>query len=226
MKKNLLISLAAPVIFSASLFALPISCTPTTDGGVFRSSDGGETWQQKVVISKNQTIAGTDVLFIKIDSIDPKIIYAGTKGDGIFKSMDGGDVWYRLNETNTVFTKRANVYDMAIDPKNPNILYVGTYQDRFGRLFRSPDAGKSWEEVYRVSREQYAIFAVAVDSYDPLVVYMGTAEGGLFKSLDYGKSWRIINWFDDVISDIEVNPRDTRTVYVSTFNKGIYKKSV
>ena len=51
---------------------------------------------------------------------------------------------------------------------------------------------------------------------------MGTAQGGFLKSADYGKSWESLKWFDDVISDIVINPRDTRIVYVSTFKKGIY----
>jgi len=224
MKKNFL-TIVAPLLFIMPLAQVfpNISCTPTRDGGVFRSSDRGETFAQKVAITKNQTIAGVNILTVKNDPQDSKIIYLGTRGEGLYKSMDGGDTWYRLNETDKAFTKRANVYDIAIDPQNSSNIYVGTYQDRFGRLFRSPDGGKNWEEVYRVSREKYAIFAVEVDIYDPAIVYMGSAEGGLFKSTDFGKSWKTINWFDDVISDIEVNPLDTRIVYVSTFNKGIYK---
>lgn len=224
MKKNFL-TIVAPLLFIVPLAQIfpAVSCAPARDGGVFRSVDKGDTWEQKVTISKKQTIAGSNIITIKIDPKDSKIIYLGTRGEGIFKSMDGGELWYRLNETSKVFSKRANVYDIAIDPQNASNIYVGTYQDRFGRLFRSPDGGKNWEEVYRVSRERYAIFAVEVDSYDPSVIYMGTAEGGLLKSIDFGKSWRIINWFDDVISDIKVNPHDTRTVYVSTFNRGIYK---
>ncbi len=224
MKKNFL-TIVVPLFLIVPLAQVfpTLSCAPTRDGGVFRSLDRGETFEQKVTISKNQTIAGSDILTIKIDPQDSNILYLGTVNGGIFKSMDGGDVWYRLNETSQVFTKRANVYDIAIDPKNTSNLYAGTYQDRFGRLFRSPDGGKNWEEVYRVSRERYAIFAVEIDSSDPSVIYMGTAEGGLLKSVDFGKSWRIINWFDDVISDIKVDPHDTKIVYVSTFNRGIYR---
>lgn len=223
MKKSLLASILIPITFTGSAAILPASCTPTRDGGVFRSFDRGETFEQKVAISGKQTIAGIDSLTIKVDPQDSNIIYLGTRSEGIFKSMDGGDSWYRLNETNKVFTKRANVYDIAIDPKNNNNIFVGAYQDRFGRLFRSPDGGKNWEEVYRVSRERYAIFAVEVDMFDSSIIYMGSAEGGLLKSTDFGKSWRIINWFDDVISDIKVDPHDTKNVYVSTWRKGLFR---
>lgn len=223
MRKYFLNFIIVPFVFSASLAAFPFSCLPSRDGGVFRSVDRGENWEQKVVISKSSTVATSNVLTIGIDSKNSKIVYLGTRGEGIYKSMDGGEIWYHLDDVNQVLDKRANVYDIAIDPKNSGNVYIGTYQNRLGRFFRSSDGGKSWEETYRVAREQYAIFAVEVDSYDPSIIYMGTAEGGLLKSMDYGKNWKIINWFDDVITDIKVNPADTRIVYVSTTHKGIFK---
>lgn len=211
-----------------SLFLLPsffpLQCVEMSkDGGIFMSIDGGETWQQKVAISKRETIASKDILSITIDPKDSKIIYLGTRGSGIYKTMDGGEVWYHLKDENKVLSKRANIYDIAIDPKNNSNIYIGAYQDRYGRFFRSRDGGRSWEELYIVSRPKYAIFAVEVDPYNPSIIYIGTAEGGLLKSTDYGKSWRVIKWFDDVISDIKTNPHDTRVVYVSTFRRGIYK---
>lgn len=175
------------------------------------------------MISKRRSAATLDVLSVKIDPRDPNILYLGSRGEGLLKSIDGGESWYRLADKNRNLSQRANVYDIAVDPQNNGNIYIGTYQDRFGRLFRSSNAGKSWEEVYRVSREKYAIFAVEIDSYNPSVIYVGTAEGGLLKSADYGKSWQIIKWFDDVISDIKVTPLDTRIVYVSTLQQGIYR---
>ena len=213
-----------PVFFTSILSAFPFNCSTARDGGVWQSLDQGESWAQKVAISKNQTISSVKISTMTFDPRNSKIIYLGTRGGGIYKTLDGGEIWYHLDDLNNLaLDKRANIYDIAIDPRDNNIIYAGVYQNRLGRLLRSGDAGKNWEEVYRVSREQYAVFTVEIDSYDPSVVYLGTAEGGFFKSLDYGKSWKVIKWFDDVITDIKVNPYDTRTVFVSTFRKGIYK---
>ncbi|MBU3901372.1 hypothetical protein KKF25_01875 [Patescibacteria group bacterium] len=213
-----------PVFFTGVLAAFPFSCQTARDGGVWQSLDRGENWEQKVVISKRQTIASSKVATMTFDPRDSKIVYLGTRGEGIYKSMDGGEVWYHLDDLNNLaLDKRANVYDIAVDPRDTNIVYAGVYQNKLGRLLRSADAGKNWQEVYRVAREQYAVFAVEIDSYDPAVVYLGTAEGGFLKSTDYGKSWKVIKWFDDVITDIKVNPHDTRTVFVSTFRQGVYK---
>ncbi len=223
-KKNFLSIFILPIFFTGISAAFPFSCSSVRDGGVWQSLDRAENWEQKAVISKRQTIASSNVSTISLDPRDPKIIYLGTRGEGIYKSMDGGELWYHLDDLNNLaLDKRANIYDIAIDPRDTNIIYAGVYQNKLGRLLRSGDAGKNWQEVYRVSREQYAVFAVEIDSYDPSVVYMGTAEGGLLKSADYGKSWKVIKWFDDVITDIKVNPYDTRTVFVSTFHKGVYK---
>lgn len=223
MKKYSLSVFILPIFFTGILAAFPFDCSMARDSGVWRSLDRGENWEQKTLISKNQNISASKISFITLDPVSPNIVYAGTRGEGIYKSMDGGEIWYHLEDPALALDKRANVYDIAIDPRDTNILYAGVYQNKLGRLLRSGDAGKSWQEVYRVSREQYAVFAVEIDSYDPSVVYMGTAEGGFLKSTDYGKSWKVIKWFDDVITDIKVNPYDTRTVFVGTYSKGVYK---
>jgi photosystem II stability/assembly factor-like uncharacterized protein len=220
MKKSFFIIIP---VFSLLTF-FPFQCsTFIRDAGVFKSEDGGETWQHKVMIDKKHSLASVDILTITIDPQDSKIVYLGTRANGLYKTTDGGEHWTKLEDTNKTLSSRANVYDIAIDPQDPSRLYIGTYQDRKGRLFRSQDAGQSWEEVYVVSQEKYAIFAVAVDNYDPSIVYIGTAQGGFLKSTDYGKSWQLMRWFDDVISDIVINPQDTQIIYVSTFKQGIYK---
>lgn len=211
-------------VFFFSFAALPFSCISAgKDGGVFKSTNLGESWQQKTVISQKKNISRSNILTISFDPRNSKIVYLGTRGEGIYKSMDGGDIWYPLEDSSNALDKLANVYDIAIDPRDNNNVYAGVYQLRMGRLLRSQNAGKNWEEVYRVSREEYAVFAVEIDSFDPSVVYMGTAEGGFLKSVDSGKSWQTIKWFDDVITDIKVNPYDRKTVYISTYNDGIYK---
>lgn len=201
----------------------PFQCAPTKDGGVFVSDDFGESWQQKVNTTGKEILSSADVLDIAIDPNDSKILYLGTQGKGFLKSVNGGETWFQPEDKNGFLDSRASVYDIVIDPKETGRLYIGIYQQKFGQLLRSQDGGESWERVYLVSRPKYAIFAVEIDSYDPAVVYMGTAEGGLLKSTDYGKSWELVKWFDDIISDIKTNPHDTRIVYISTLTQGVYK---
>jgi len=204
----------------------PFQCEEEVkDGGLYKSEDMGETWEQQTVKDKDFSIASLDVLSLAVDPNDSDTLYLGSRENGIYKSCCAGEHWYKLEDKNGLLSSRATVYDMVVDPKDSDRLYIGIYQNRKGRFFRSQDGGESWQEVYVVSKENFAVFAVAVDNQDSSVVYMGTAQGGLLKSTDYGKSWQLIKWFDDAISDIAINPYDTRIVYVSTFKKGIYKTS-
>lgn len=205
------------------LLLLPFGCSNVkSDSGLFISQDKGENWQE-LTIKEGEKNISLDVLTINIDPKNSDIIYIGARENGIYKTESSGKDWLKLTDKNGLLDSRANIYDIAIDPKETNRIYVAVYQDRKGRVFRSQDSGNSWEEVYIVSEEKYAIFAVAVDSYEPNVVYIGTAQGGFLKSTDYGKSWETMKWFDDIISDIVINPKNTRIVYLSTFSRGIYK---
>ncbi|MBL7053401.1 MAG: hypothetical protein ISS02_01960 [Candidatus Portnoybacteria bacterium] len=193
------------------------------DGGLYKSIDMGEQWEQLAVNDKKISITSLDVLSMAVDPNDSEVVYMGTRDSGIYKSFSQGEYWHQLEDGNSVLSTRANVYDIAIDHKDSNLIYIGTYQDKKGRVFRTQDGGDSWEEVYVVSKEKYAVFAIAIDNYDSSVVYIGTAQGGFLRSTDYGKSWEIIKWFDDVVSDIAINPQDTRIIYISAFKDGVYK---
>jgi photosystem II stability/assembly factor-like uncharacterized protein len=222
MGKSLLVIIP---VFTFLAFS-PMTCHKSDeDGGLYKSADMGESWEQLTSQSEENSITHLDILSMVVDPNDSEILYLGTGANGIHRSCSRGEHWYKLEDKNRILDSRANVHDIAIDPKDPKRIYIGTYQNKKGRVFRSQDAGQSWEEVYLVSKEGYAVFAVAVDIYDPSIVYAGTAQGGFLKSVDYGKSWQIMKWFDDVISDIVINPQDTRQIYVSTFKKGVYKTS-
>lgn len=218
MKKTFLVII--PIFTLLAVFPFDCGKKIIKDGGIYKSGDKGEVWEQ-LTVEDEVSLASLDILNMAIDPNDSNILYAGTRANGIYKSCCQGEQWHKLED----ISDRANVYDIAIDPKDSNRVYIGVYQDKKGRVFRTQDGGESWEEVYVVSEEKYAVFAVAVDSYDSSVVYMGTAQGGFLRSTDYGKSWKIMKWFDDVISDIAIDPKDTRQIYISTFKQGIYKSS-
>ena len=169
---------------------LPVQCQQEAkDGGLYKSEDMGESWQQLTIKEDSPvTITSLDVLSLAIDLNDSENIYLGSRDNGIYKSCCQGTHWYKLKDKNGVFSERATVYEIILDPQDSNRLYAGVYQNKKGRVFRSQDGGESWEEVYVTSEEKFAVFALAVDNYDPSVIYAGTAQGGLLKSTDYGKS--------------------------------------
>lgn len=97
--------------------------TPTTvyagtfGGGVFKSTDGGDSWSVR-----NTGLTNTDVSALVIDPMTPTTVYVGTGGDGVFKSTDEGATWKASNTglTNTW------IISLAIDRATPTIVYAGT----------------------------------------------------------------------------------------------------
>jgi hypothetical protein len=100
---------------SDRLFAGTIGVT-SEEGGVFKSSDGGENWA-RVAGGLPKGAFHT----IVIDPTDPAVLYAGNYGSGVYKSLDGGETWKRMSSTGL-----SNKYILlvAIDPFEPNRLYA------------------------------------------------------------------------------------------------------
>ena len=95
--------------------------TPTTlyafqSGGVFKSTDGGDTWRLHGDLSNLKAFS------LAIDPQTTTTIYAGTSGSGVFKSTDGGESWRPLNMGLTDLV----VWGVAIDPKTPTTIYAST----------------------------------------------------------------------------------------------------
>jgi photosystem II stability/assembly factor-like uncharacterized protein len=181
---------------------------PNTERGIFRSTDGGTTWQK--VLYKDENTGGSDV---EIDPANPTVVYAslwqsclgpwedknqlqGTNG-GLFKSMDGGNTWRKLTKG---LPANLTQIDVAIAPSRTNRLYatVATTEptaygtDKGLGFYRSDDAGESW---YRVTDDPRPAMKIGggdlavpkVDPKNPDVVY--SASIVTMRSNDGGKVW-------------------------------------
>lgn len=117
-------------------------------GGIFRSSDGGASWNPV-----DDTLVNLAVCTIARDPVNPDVLYAGTGegfyeefflgGLGIFKSTDAGLSWTLLPATTTAIAGTAFhwVNEIVLSPNDPERVYAAT---RHG-VFRSTDAGASWD---------------------------------------------------------------------------------
>jgi len=149
--QRILVKLTTVIVFQGLFLTtaiFPWRCGLSQDGGVFRSDDFGDSWQQKVKISEKQTIANKDILSLAIDPINPSILYLGTQGDGLYKSSNEAEIWEQVLDKNNILDKRADIYDIEINPKKPNFIYLAVFQNDFGRVLRSQDSGKTWQEIY------------------------------------------------------------------------------
>jgi photosystem II stability/assembly factor-like uncharacterized protein len=174
---------------------------PNEERGLFRSTDGGESWQK--VIYKDENTGASDV---EIDPSNPDVIYAsmwevregpwedgnefnGT-GGGLFKSTDGGNTWHPLS--NGLPKDLSQIY-VAIAPSNPHRLYA-TIGAASGSLafYRSDDAGETWTKPTDDPRPSGRIGGgdLAIPRVDPKnadVVYCASTV--TMKSTDGGKTW-------------------------------------
>jgi photosystem II stability/assembly factor-like uncharacterized protein len=137
--------------------------------GVFRSDDGGETWQPIT-----QGIGQVSVWSLVINPDDPQILYAGavltsSEQAAIFKSIDGGSSWVRTSFQVDHFW----VTDLVIDPLAPNIIYAGTAVG----LFRSIDGGTTWSRAAGTLGYVWIRALAAASSDERTILYVGTTGG-------------------------------------------------
>ncbi len=178
---------------------------PNAERGVYRTTDGGATWQK--VLYKNENVGAYAVT---IDQHDPNVVYAtlwaarqapweiGSSfempGSGLFKSTDGGTTWTQLTEG---LPKRFGRTEVAIAPSNSNAVYtyvdVEVKGDEGGALYRSNDAGAHFEKVNdraNIGERGDDLVSIAVDPRDPDTVYLTNTS--TYRSTDGGKTFRAV----------------------------------
>src|SRR5512146_2379029 len=160
---------------------------PNPERGIFRSTDGGQTFEK--VLYKDENTGASDVV---VDPSNSDVVYASLwesregpwengewdgPGGGIFKSTDGGRTWNQLKRGLPEDVVQAN---LAISLSNPKRLYatVSTMHDVgiFVSIYRSDDAGESWNKTTDDTRPATRIGGgdlpvVGVDPKNPDVVY-------------------------------------------------------
>jgi photosystem II stability/assembly factor-like uncharacterized protein len=208
---------------------------PNEERGIYRSEDGGKSFEKVFYIDENT--GGDDV---EIDPINTNIIYAtlwqsregpwengawaGTKG-GIFKSVDGGKTWKKLSSGLPANMVQAHI---AIAASSSNILYmaIGTTEpNEYGTgigmgIYRSDDAGENWLRISDDGRPEARIGGgdvpeLMVDAMNPDIVYSTSIV--VWKSVDGAKHWTGIRGAPggDDYQNIWINPLNTQIMLVT-----------
>ena len=181
----------------------------TVGGGVWKTTDGGTTWQN---ISDGY-FSTSSIGAITVAPTDPDIIYVGTGehavrgvmsnyGNGVYKSTDGGKTWRHIGLAGTRHISR-----IAVHPYHSDVVLVAAQGAAFGAgtergIFLSTDGGESWEKTLYIN-ETTGASEVCMDPSNPDVVYASTWDhertpwsirsggpgSGLFKSTDGGRTW-------------------------------------
>ena len=206
------------------------------NGGVWRSTDYGSTWQP---IFDDQPTGSIGA--IAVAPSDPNIIYVGSGagiirpdlavGDGVYKSTDAGRTWTHLGLRDTQMIAMIDV-----DPRDPNRLFVAALGHPYGPnaergIFRSTDGGQTFTKV--LFKDEYTSGNdVRIDPSDPNTVYatlwqqqqsfiegqgFGGAGNGIYKSTDGGATWtQLTEGLPSIIqANIALAPSNPRRLYAT-----------
>ncbi len=184
--------------------------TGSNGAGIFRSEDGGLTWEQ---LADADTI-GSQFSGIAIDPTDSNIIHATTR-DGYFRSDDYGVTWTRY--------KSGAASSLALNPLDPTVVYIGRHDDG---IYRSTDGGNTLTRLGGglPSSGDVDRSLVTLCAADPEVVWasfsIGSGVEGTYRSEDGGDSWSHLNatpnfaypqaWYDMYIV---ASPSNANTAY-------------
>jgi photosystem II stability/assembly factor-like uncharacterized protein len=176
---------------------------PNAERGVFRSTDGGQSFQK--VLYKDENTGAADLVFDPSNSrtiyavlwaarVAPWEIRSGESfiaaGSGIFKSTDGGNTWKQLTKGLPTADDGLGRIGVALAQSQPNRLYVTVEAKKNAGIYRSDDAGESWQQVnadHRIGGRGPGAMGIAVAPDNPDVIYV--ANTTTWKSTDGGKTF-------------------------------------
>jgi photosystem II stability/assembly factor-like uncharacterized protein len=184
--------------------------------GVFKSLDGGKTWEQKVDIKGGGLIDSVKISSMKMDLQNNNILYLGTTANGLYKSSNGADSWEKIIDENEILAPNAAIYDIAVERGNSNIIYIATLNNGYGELLKTEDGGKKWNKSHIIDKLGEPVTSVEIDPIFKNIIYTGTNQGGLLKSENRGETWTTLNWFKSGIKDVLIDFQNSKGVVVRT----------
>ncbi len=188
--------------------------------GIYKSSDGGETWKKVLYINDKTGCAD-----LSLDANNARIMYAsmwehgrlpwkvisGGAGSGLYKSTDGGENWNKMEEG---LPKEMGKMAISVCRSNSEKVYALIESDsekEAGGLFVSNDAGKEWSRVtndHRLIQRAWYYIKLFVDPQNDQVVYVLSAPE--LKSIDGGKTWEEVSNTHGDYHDLWINPQNPR----------------
>jgi len=176
---------------------------PTQDRGIYKSTNGGKSWQKKLFV--NDQSGAVDLTF---DPNNPRIMYASTwraqrtpyslssGGDGsaLWKSTDSGETWNEISKNEGFPKDTLGIIGVTVSPKNSERVWAIVEHKEKGGLYRSEDGGKKWTQVNserKLRQRAWYYTRVYADTEDEDVVYVLNVN--YHKSTDGGKSFNTFN---------------------------------
>ncbi|SDB62620.1 Uncharacterized protein SAMN03097699_2742 [Flavobacteriaceae bacterium MAR_2010_188] len=221
-----------------------------TGGGVWKTTDGGEKWE-----NISDGYFGGSIGAVTVSKSDPNVIYVGggektvrgnvSSGYGIWKTEDAGQSWIQIG-----LKESRHIPRISVHPENPDIVYAGVlgniYKPTQERgIYKSTDGGKTWRQTL-FANENAGVVDLIMDPSNPRILYASTwrlrrtpyslSSGGegsaLWKSTDSGETWKEISKQEGFPTDtlgiigVTVSPVNNQRVWAMVENKekgGLYR---
>jgi photosystem II stability/assembly factor-like uncharacterized protein len=192
---------------------------PSPERGVFRSKDGGRTWQK--ILYRGEQAGAADLI---MDPVNPKILYASTlelqrfpwglrsagPATGLFKSTDGGDNWTELTNRPGMPSGLKGRIGITIAPAQPQRIWtlIDAEEGKKG-IYRSDDAGQTWKHLTdnaELTERPWYYHHIFADSKDPNLLYVLNVSA--WKSTDGGEKWEPFRPPHGDHHDLWIDPAD------------------
>lgn len=176
---------------------------PTVDRGVYKSTDGGKTWEKKLFVNEN---AGAVDLIM--DATNPRILYASTwnlrrtpyslssggEGSALWKSIDSGETWKEISKNEGFAKGILGNIGVTVSPVNNNIVWAIVENKDKGGVYKSTDGGETWKLINserKLRQRAWYYSRIYADPQDTEVVYVLNVR--YHKSTDGGKTYSTFN---------------------------------
>ena len=198
---------------------------PNEERGIFRSTNGGETWEKVLYI--NDEVGFVD---LAMDPSNPRVLWAsawrvlrtpyslesGGEGSGIWKSTDGGDTWDEVTgKDNGLPGGTLGISGIAISPVNPDRIWV-IIEAEEGGVYRSDDAGESWRRINKdrnLRQRAWYYTRIYADVASQDMVYVLNVQ--FWQSKDGGRSYESISTPHGDHHDLWINPDDSNHLIIA-----------
>jgi photosystem II stability/assembly factor-like uncharacterized protein len=197
---------------------------PNSERGIFRTTDGGKTWEK--VLYRDENTGGIDVAF---DPRNPNILYgalwqarrtswsldSGGPGSGLYRSNDGGSTWKRLEEHGLPKGPYGKI-GVAVGANSDRVYALIEAHNPDGGLYRSDDGGESWQLVnpsHSLWQRPWYYMHVIADPRDENTLYIMNVEA--YKSTDGGHLFSKVHVPHGDNHGLWIDPQDTRRMIAS-----------